>query len=59
MAGRKNFKERLKIRRDEAAARKTEREARGDAGQLTRLEQRGLGETKEAKRLREKLGKAA
>ena len=42
-------------RRNEAAARDEERAARGDAGQLRHLEQRGFGECKEAKGLRIKL----
>ena len=42
-------------RRDEATARDEERAARGDAGQLRHLEQRGFGECKEAQGLRAKL----
>ena len=59
MATRRNFKPRVKARQEAATVRVAERAARGDAGQLSRLEQRGFGEGKEAKRLREKLGKAA
>jgi hypothetical protein len=55
MAGRFNFPENQKVRREEAAQRAAEREKRGDAGQLKRLEQRGFGECREAKRLRQKL----
>ena len=42
-------------RRAEAVARDGDREKRGDAGQLQRLEQRGFGECREATRLRKKL----
>ena len=59
MSTRRNFKERIKVRKDSAEARAATRAKRGDAGQLAHLEQLGFGESKEAKRLREKLGKAA
>jgi hypothetical protein len=42
-------------RRAAADERQEERAARGDAGQLRHLEQRGFGECKEAKGLRIKL----
>lgn len=42
-------------RQVEADDRKMARDARGDAGQLARLEARGHGHCKEATRLREKL----
>jgi hypothetical protein len=58
VASRKNFKERLKIRRDAAQVRQEERSGRTDQAQLTRLEHRGFGECQEAKALREKLAKA-
>jgi len=59
MPTRMKFKERRAIRRNEAAGRQQEREQRGDAGQLKRLEQQGFGECREAKRLRQKLAKGA
>lgn len=55
MPSRKNWKERRNQRREDANRRQQNREQRGDAGQLMRLEQRGFGECVEAKRLREKL----
>lgn len=55
MAARKNFPERREARRQEAATRQAERDARGDANQLNHLKQRGLGECREAKRLQKKL----
>jgi hypothetical protein len=46
-------------RRDESDARQEERAARGDAGQLRRLEQQGFGDCKEAQGLRIKLSGGA
>jgi hypothetical protein len=43
-------------RKAEAAERQAEREKRGDAGQLKKLEREGHSHCKEAKRLRVKLG---
>lgn len=58
MPTRRSFKEHVTVRRLEAQVRESERTARGDAGQLSRLEQQGFGECREAKRLRQKLGKS-
>jgi hypothetical protein len=58
MAGRFNFPDNQKVRREEATQRAAAREQRGDAGQLKKLESRGFGECREAKRLREKLAKS-
>lgn len=57
MAGRTNFPDNQKKRREEALVRVAERDQRGDSGQLKQLEQRGFGECREAKRLRQKLDK--
>jgi hypothetical protein len=46
-----------KQRRDEAEARRKIREERGDLGQLRWLEANGHGSTREAAKLRRKLGK--
>lgn len=46
-------------RRRDAVERQEERAARGDAGQLRHLEQRGFGECKEARGLRVKLSGGA
>lgn len=45
----------LKKKREEAVARRFERDSRGDAGQLLYLEERGFGHCKEAQGLRAKL----
>jgi hypothetical protein len=47
-----NSRERIEQRQKDAAEREQERAARGDAGQLRRLESDGFGECKEARRLR-------
>ena len=58
MPTRKNFPDRVKARREEAATRQAERNVRGDAGQLNHLKQRDLGECREAQRLQKKLEKS-
>ena len=57
MTTRMRFRERLIARREFAAELATEREKRGDAGQLARLEANGHGHCKEAEKLRKKLTK--
>jgi len=51
------FRERREERRETAARLASEREKRGDAGQLARLEANDRGHCKEAEKLRQKLGK--
>ncbi len=44
-------------RRKEALERQAERDARGDAGQVAKLEREGHGHCEEAERLRERIAK--
>ncbi len=55
MPTRMKFRERREERRETAARLSSEREKRGDAGQLARLEAAGRGHCKEAGKLRQKL----
>ena len=57
MATRMKFRGRRAERRELAAKNSEEREKRGDAGQLARLESYGHGHGREAERLRKKLNK--
>ncbi len=57
MTTRMQFKKRLIERREFAARLAEEREQRGDAGQLARLEARGHGHCQEAEKLRQKLNR--
>ena len=50
-------RDRLSELRREALERQAERDARGDAGQLERLERAGHKNCKEAKRLRARIAK--
>ena len=56
MPSTKNSRIRRDKRHEEALARQEQREARGDRGQLIKVELLGYGEGKEAIRLRKKLG---
>ena len=51
----RNSSDRRHLRREEAAKRAADREKRGDAGQLQRLETKGHAHCKEAKRLHKRL----
>ena len=53
MARRSNFLSRVLKRREDASVRLKDREARSAEAQLKRLEKRGFGHCKEAKRLRQ------
>lgn len=57
MPTRKQFKERIRERQEQAAEIAAAREKRGDAGQLARLEANGHGHCREAEKLRKKLNK--
>ncbi len=58
MVTRMQFTGRREQRREFAAELVADRDKRGDAGQLARLETGGHGHCKEAEKLRQKLGKA-
>lgn len=59
MATRMNFKERRKLRREEAEARNAETAKLTPQQRLTRLRERGYGHTREAKELEAALAKAS
>jgi len=51
------FRDRVEARREFATELASDREKRGDAGQLARLSAAGRGHCKEAGKLRKRLGK--
>lgn len=54
MASRRNFRERIQIRQQQATERQEARNARGDAGQLDRLNKLGYTAQRERARLARK-----
>ena len=59
MAGRKNFKEKIKARREEAAERQAIRDKRSDKEQFEVLKKRGHPSCREAIKLLDRMAKDA